>query len=51
MYLADRIGLDQVLAEIERLHQQYGYWWTPAPLLKQLVQDKRCFADLQSKAA
>ena len=48
MYLADRIGLDRVLAEIERLHAEYGYWWTPAPLLKKLVEQKRCFADLQA---
>ncbi|MEN9904455.1 MAG: hypothetical protein RLZZ555_1020 [Pseudomonadota bacterium] len=48
MYLADRIGLDKVLAEIERLHAEYGYWWTPAPLLQQLVQEKRRFSDLQS---
>lgn len=48
MYLADRIGLDRVLAEIERLHAEYGYWWTPAPLLKKLVEQKRCFADWQA---
>ena len=48
MYLADRIGLDKVLAEIERLHIEYGYWWTPAPLLRKLVQERRSFADLQS---
>jgi len=48
MYLADRIGLDRVLAEIERLHSEHGYWWTPAPLLKRLVAEKRCFADLQA---
>ena len=46
MYLADRIGLDRVLAEIERLHGEYGYWWTPAPLLERLVEEKRGFADL-----
>jgi 3-hydroxyacyl-CoA dehydrogenase len=47
MYLADRIGLDQVLADIRRLHQQDGYWWQPAPLLEQLVREGRRFADLQ----
>lgn len=48
MYLADHIGLDNVLADIEQLHAEYGYWWTPAPLLKQLVSQGKCFADLQN---
>ena len=47
MYLADRIGLPQVLADIQRLHAQYGPWWQPAPLLEQLVREGRRFADLQ----
>ncbi len=48
MYLADRIGLDQVLADIERFHAQDGFWWQPAPLLQKLVAEGRTFADLQS---
>ncbi len=48
MYLADRIGLAQVLADIERLHAEYGYWWEPAPLLQQLVREGRTFASLQA---
>lgn len=48
MYLADRIGLANVLADIEHLHAEHGYWWTPAPLLKQLVARGECFADLQT---
>jgi 3-hydroxyacyl-CoA dehydrogenase len=47
MFLADRIGLDKVLADIERFHQQDGYWWEPAPLLRRLVSEGKCFADLQ----
>lgn len=47
MYLADRIGLANVLADIRRLHAQYGYWWQPAPLLERLVAQGRRFADLQ----
>ena len=47
VYLADRIGLANVLDDIERLHAHYGYWWQPAPLLRQLVRDGKCFADLQ----
>ena len=48
MFMADRIGLQQVLADIERLHAEYGYWWQPAPLLQQLVREGRTFASLQN---
>jgi len=48
MFLADRIGLAQVLADIERLHEQDGYWWQPAPLLQKLVREGKTFADLQN---
>jgi len=50
MYLADRIGLDQVLADIQRFHAQDGYWWQPAPLLERLVREGKRFADLQPAA-
>ena len=50
MYLADRIGLDQVLADIQRFHAQDGYWWQPAPLLERLVREGKRFADLQPTA-
>ncbi len=51
MALADRIGLEAVLADIRRLHARYGYWWQPAPLLERLVREGRRFADLQADAA
>ena len=47
MYLADRIGLEHVLTDIQRFHAQDGYWWQPAPLLEQLVREGKRFADLQ----
>ena len=50
MYLADRIGLDKVLADIRRFHAQDGFWWTPAPLLEKLVREGKSFADLQLTA-
>jgi 3-hydroxyacyl-CoA dehydrogenase len=50
MHLADRIGLDEVLADIRRFHAQDGFWWTPAPLLEKLVREGRSFADLQTAA-
>mgnify|MGYP006197755023 FL=1 len=46
MFIADRIGLPQVLADIERLHAEYGFWWQPAPLLQKLVREGKNFADL-----
>jgi 3-hydroxyacyl-CoA dehydrogenase len=48
MFMADRIGLDRVLADIQRLHAEYGYWWQPASLLEQLVREGRSFASLQT---
>jgi 3-hydroxyacyl-CoA dehydrogenase len=50
MYMADRIGLDHVLADIRRFHDESGYWWQPAPLLERLVREGRRFADLQPSA-
>lgn len=47
MFLADRIGLANVLADIERLHAEHGFWWQPAPLLQRLAREGRSFADLQ----
>ncbi|OOG53108.1 3-hydroxyacyl-CoA dehydrogenase [Polaromonas sp. C04] len=50
MYLADRIGLAKVYADIQRFHKQDGFWWQPAPLLEKLVREGKCFADLQTGA-
>ena len=50
MYLADRIGLDHVLADIQRFHAQDGFWWKPAPLLQKLVAEGKKFGDLQLPA-
>ncbi len=48
MFLADKIGLANVLADIGRFHQEHGVWWTPAPLLEKLVKEGKSFADLQA---
>ena len=48
MFMADRLGLDQVLAAIRRLHAELGAWWEPAPLLEQLVAEGRRFSDLRA---
>ena len=50
MYLADRIGLSAVLADIRRFHAQDGFWWQPAPLLERLVGEGKRFADLPPAA-
>jgi 3-hydroxyacyl-CoA dehydrogenase len=47
MYYADMVGLGNVYEDIERFHAKHGYWWEPAPLLKQLAKDGKRFADLQ----
>ena len=49
MYLADKIGLDKVYADIQRFHAQHGFWWQPAPLLEKLVREGKKFVDLQPK--
>jgi 3-hydroxyacyl-CoA dehydrogenase len=46
MYLADRIGLPEVLADIRRFQAQDGFWWEPSPLLVRLAEQGRRFADL-----
>lgn len=51
MYLADRIGLDRVLADIRRFHERDGFWWQPAPLLERLVREGKSFAELQQITA
>jgi 3-hydroxyacyl-CoA dehydrogenase len=44
MHWADRIGLDKVLAAIERFRAEQGdAYWTPAPLLARHVQENRGF--------
>ena len=46
MYYADQIGLANVYQDILRLHEAYGYWWKPAPLLEKLAASNGRFADL-----
>lgn len=49
MQYADEIGLDKVLAAIEKYQQELGdygkLWFTPAPVLKQLVTEGKKFKD------
>lgn len=49
MFWADQQGLDNILADIKRYHEQYGGdVWEPAPLLERLVAEGKNFASLQS---
>lgn len=41
MFYADTIGLPTVLARVREYCQRFGDYWTPAPLLEQLVAEGR----------
>src|ERR1051325_11560782 len=51
MWDADTVGLKNVLARINEFHAQHGELWEPAPLLKQLAEEGRSFADLDKAAS
>jgi 3-hydroxyacyl-CoA dehydrogenase len=46
MFEADRIGLNVVLAEVERMSERDGFGWEPAPLLIELARARKGFAGL-----
>jgi len=45
MWYADALGLKTVYNRILEFHQQHGKLWEPAPLLKQLAEEGKSFAD------
>ncbi len=51
MWYADTVGLKNVLARITEFEKQHGQLWTPAPLLKRLVQEGKTFADFDKQTA
>jgi 3-hydroxyacyl-CoA dehydrogenase len=51
MWYADTVGLKNVLARIEEFHQTHGELWQPAPLLKQLADQGKTFADFGKQEA
>lgn len=44
MWYADTVGLPKVYERICQFEKEQGGWWTPAPLLKQLVEKGQTFA-------
>lgn len=48
MQYADTVGLDKILADIERFAQEDDFLWQPASLLKRLVAEGKAFADLNN---
>jgi 3-hydroxyacyl-CoA dehydrogenase len=51
MWYADSVGLKKVYEEIRDLHRKHGMLWEPAPLLKELAESGKTFAEFQRKAA
>lgn len=49
MFWADAVGLPAIAADIGRLHDEYGDWWQPAPLLQELARTGRRFSDLNTR--
>jgi 3-hydroxyacyl-CoA dehydrogenase len=43
MFYAQTVGLPTVLARVREYRERFGDYWTPAPLLEQLVSDGRGF--------
>lgn len=46
MKYADIIGLESVLSDIERFHDELGDFWAPSELLIELVEENETFDDL-----
>jgi 3-hydroxyacyl-CoA dehydrogenase len=48
MYYADEIGIENIYQQIRSWEQRYGRRWAPAPLLVELAESGRSFAQWQS---
>jgi 3-hydroxyacyl-CoA dehydrogenase len=51
MWYADTVGLKKVYERISEFHRQHGETWEPAPLLKQLAEQGKTFAEFQKSVA
>ena len=45
MWYADTLGLKKVYERVCEFHKQHGETWAPSPLLKQLAEQGKTFAD------
>jgi 3-hydroxyacyl-CoA dehydrogenase len=51
MWYADTVGLKTVYDRVREFEQRHGAGWAPAPLLKQLAESGRTFADFDRERA
>jgi len=49
MWYADKVGLKKVYERVCEFHRQHGETWEPAPLLKQLAEQGKGFADFKKE--
>ena len=49
MWYADTVGLKKVYDRVREFEQQHGELWEPAPLLKQLAEQGKTFADFNKQ--
>jgi 3-hydroxyacyl-CoA dehydrogenase len=49
MWYADTVGLKKVYGRIREFEKQHGELWTPAPLLKQLAEQGKTFAEFNKQ--
>jgi 3-hydroxyacyl-CoA dehydrogenase len=49
MWYADTVGLKKVYARIQDFEKQHGKLWEPAPLLKELAEQGKTFADFDKR--
>ena len=51
MWYADTVGLQRAYDRVREFHAAHGELWQPAPLLKQLAEAGRTFADFDQERA
>ena len=51
MWYADTVGLKKVYERIREFEKEHGALWTPAPLLRQLAEEGKTFAEFDRKVA
>lgn len=49
MWYGDTVGLKKVYDRVKQFHEEHGDLWTPAPLLKQLAEAGKTFAEFDKE--